>query len=177
MCEPASATAATTAATTASTTAATVTAYAAIASTLASAAGIYQQSQNAKKMSDFNVNLSKVKETDALSSGAAAEEKQRARVRQIEGSQIAQMGASGGVVGAGNFGDILDQTAKYGEMDALTIRSNALKQAWGLQTQSNADSLQGALAANQGGVNAVGTLLSAAPGVYKAGGKSGAGWW
>jgi phage gpG-like protein len=43
----------------------------------------------------------------------------RQHVRQVEGAQTAAMGASGGVVGAGSFGDILDQTAKFGELDAL----------------------------------------------------------
>jgi hypothetical protein len=172
MCEPVSGTAAV-----ASTTAASATAYAAIAGALISAAGMYQQGQNAQRMATYNADLTKVKAADALSTGAIAEEKQRAKVRQIEGAQVAQMGGSGGVIGEGNFGDILNQTATYGELDAQTIRSNAMKQAWGLQTQGNADTLQGALAANQGGVNAVGTLLSAAPQVYKAGGKNGAGWW
>jgi len=152
-------------------------AYAAIASALISAAGMYQQGQNTKKMNDYNADLARVKADDAISTGAIAEDKQRAKVRQIAGAQRAQMGASGAVIGEGNFGDILDQTATFGELDAQTIRSNALKQAWGLNTQANADNLQGALAANQGGVNAVGTLLSAAPNVYKAGGKNGAGWW
>jgi dienelactone hydrolase len=176
MCDFGASAAAGTAAT-ASTTAASVTAYAAIAGALVSAAGIYQQGQNAKKMSDYNADLTKVKADDALSAGAIAEDKQRAKVRQIQGAQTAQMGGSGGVIGEGNFGDILDQTSRFGELDALTTRSNALKAAWGLQTQANADTLQGALAANAGGVNAVGTLLSASPNIYKAGGKNGAGWW
>ena len=156
-------------------TAASVTAYAAIIGAMMSAAGMYQQGQNASKMADYNSDLTKVKAADALSDGAIAEDRQRQKVRQIEGAQTAAMGASGAVVGAGSFGDILDQTATYGELDALTIRSNAQKQAWGLNSQASADRLQGALAANQGGVNAVGTLLSASPGIYKQGQASS--WW
>lgn len=143
--------------------------------TAATVYGQVQQGKNAQDMANYNGDLAKVKAADALSAGAIAEDRMRQHVRQVEGAQTAAMGASGGVVGSGSFGDILDQTAKFGELDALTVRSNAYKQAWGFQTQENADRLQGALAANQGGVNAVGTLLSASPGLYKHG--QAAQWW
>lgn len=163
---------------------ATIMAVAAVAGAGMSAYGQYQQGQNAEKMANYNADLAEVKATDALSTGAIAEEKQRAQVRQIEGSQAAQMGASGGVVGAGSFGDILDQTAKFGELDSQTIRFNAAKQAWGFGTQAAADRLQGAIAAGNGRMGAMSTLLSSAPGIYKAGqmpgvngATSGAGWW
>lgn len=175
MCDFGASAAATTATTATASTAATMTAYAAIVGAMLSAAGMYQQGQNASKMANYNADLAKVKADDALSAGAIAEDRQRQKVRQIEGAQTAAMGASGAVVGSGSFGDILDQTATYGELDALTIRANAQKQAWGLNSQGSADRLQGALAANQGGVNAVGTLLSASPGVFKAG--QAASWW
>jgi hypothetical protein len=152
-----------------------LTAIAALAGVGTSVAGIYQQGQTQEKIADYNVDLAKVKTADALSAGAIAEDRQRARARQIEGAQIASMGSSGAVVGEGSFGSILDQTVVYGELDSQTVRANALKQAWGLNTQAQADNLQGAMASLQGKYSAASTLLSSAPSVYKSG--QAASWW
>ena len=46
------------------------------------------------------------------------------------------MGASGFKVDEGSFGDVLEQTAATGELDALTIRSNALREAWGHRVEA-----------------------------------------
>lgn len=146
-----------------------------VASAGMAAYGQYQQGQSAEKMANYNAEVSRVKAADALSTGAIAEERTRAQVRQIKGAQIAAMGASGGEVGAGSFGEILDQTTRFGELDALTVRANALKTAYGFNTQAEADSLQGAMLASQGRFNAAGSLLKSAPDIYSKG--KAADWW
>lgn len=160
--------------------AASLTAVAAIAGASMSAYGLYQQGQQQKALDSYNADLAHVQETDALRQGAVAEERQRQKVRQIMGSQTAAMGASGGVVGSGSFGNILDQTATFGEQDAQQIRTNALRSAWGFGSQATADNYMGNVAASNGIYGAAGNLLNDAPSIYKAGGPTklgGAGWW
>ena len=60
-------------------------------------------------------------------------------------------------------------------MDALTIRANAARRAYGLQAQGSADRLEGAMAASRARTQGYTTLLSAAGDVYKGGQASG--WW
>ena len=145
-----------------------------------SAYGLYQQGQQQKALNNYNADLAHVQETDSLRQGAVAEERQRQKVRQILGAQSAAMGASGGVAGSGSYGNVLDQTATFGEQDAQQIRTNALRSAWGFGSQSTVDNYQGSIAASNGMYGAAGTLLNAAPSIYKAGGPTklgGAGWW
>ena len=156
---------------------ATVAAWSAIAGTGLMAYGQYRQGQTAQKMANYNADVARVKAADAISAGAIAEQQQRNKTRQILGAQTAAMAASGSVIGSGTNADILDQTVKYGELDAQTIRTNAWKAAFGLETQARADNLQGALAASAGQNRAFTTLISSAPDIYKAGGKNGLGWW
>ena len=152
-----------------------IAAIAALAGTGMSAYGLYQQGQNAQDMAEYNAKVSQIKAEEAINVGAVEEERHRAKVRQMIGTQAAQMGASGTAVGEGSSGDILEQTSKYGELDAQTIRANAMKRAWGLETQAAADQFEGANAAAMGKTKALGTLLSSSGDIYKAG--KAADWW
>ncbi len=60
--------------------------------------------------------------------------KTRGQVGAIEASQA----ASNITVGSGSAVDVRSSAAEMGELDALTIRSNAEKQAYGYQTQAAA---------------------------------------
>lgn len=145
-------------------------------SALVSAGAAYQQGQNQQEIYDYNADVAKAKADDTVREGVIAEDAHRAKVRQIEGAQRAAMGASGGAMDAGTtFGDLQDQTTKFGELDALTIRSNALKAAWGLRTQAAADQFSGSAAAQMGALQATGSLLSGAAGIYKRGADND--WW
>ncbi len=62
-----------------------------------------------------------------------------------------------------------------GELDAQTIRTNALSQAWGLETEGISQSMTSKMASKAAGMGAVGSLLSMAPKAYSAGQTSG--WW
>jgi hypothetical protein len=131
--------------------------------------GQIQKGKAESDMADYNANVATQRSNEALQMGSIAEEQQRNKVRQVEGQQTAAMGASGAVAGSGSFGDVLDQTTKFGEFDALTIRSNAMKQAWGLQTQAVGDQLMGSYAKQGGAIGAVGSLLSGSVNAYGVG--------
>lgn len=141
----------------------------ALAGTAVSAYGAYQQGQTQKKIANYNAKVGELNADDAIQRGAISAEQQRARVRQIEGTQRALMGASGAEVGTGTLGKVLEQTATMGELDARQIEVNAQREAWGLRTQGALGRVEGEAAAQAGSLNAFGSLLtggSQAYGIY-----------
>lgn len=111
----------------------------------------------------------------ANEAGSIAEQSHRGKVQKIIGSQTAAAGASGADVASGSFGDVMDETAVFGEMDAQTIRMNALRESWGLKTQAQGLRYQGKAAKAQGMSNALGTALTGFGSAY--GMKTQAGGW
>lgn len=72
---------------------------------------------------------------DALQRGEIAEKQHRLRVGQLAGRQRVALAANGVVVDQGSALDILGDTRELGELDALTIRSNAEREAYGYRVQ------------------------------------------
>ena len=96
---------------------------------------------------------------------AESEQKTRAQVGAIKAAQA----ANGTDVNSGTNVDVRSSAAAQGELNALTIRSNAARTAYGYQTQSqsyqtqsNLDNSQASNAAISGGINGASTLLSGA---------------
>lgn len=67
---------------------------------------------------------------DALKRGEIAEEQRRAKTRIQIGAQRAALASMGADINDGSSLDIIGDTAEVGEMDALTIRSNAAREAY-----------------------------------------------
>lgn len=72
---------------------------------------------------------------DAILRGQAAEQKQRDLTAQRIGTQTAALAAQGTDL-EGSPTDILGDTARAGEQDALTIRTNAAREAWAHEIQA-----------------------------------------
>ena len=107
-----------------------------------SAYGKYREMQAAKARSKYEAGVSKrnagvaeMQAQDALKRGQAAEELQRKKTALIIGQQRAGFAGQGTEVGYGSPLDILGDTASAGELDALTIRTNAEREAWGYRNQ------------------------------------------
>ena len=107
-----------------------------IGSTVASMLGGADQQENAAVLGRNNAKVLDTKAEDALKRGAVNETTQRQKAAGILGTQRVAMGASGFKVDEGSFGDVLEQTAATGELDALTIRSNAMREAWGHRVEA-----------------------------------------
>ncbi|QND53459.1 hypothetical protein HB779_17360 [Phyllobacterium sp. 628] len=108
-----------------------------IGSTLLGAAGQMQQAQASASASkynaqvaDMNAQLSDRRAKDALERGAQEEQKKRQEVARINGAQTAAMAANGVDLTFGSPLDTLVDTATLGELDALTIRTNANREAY-----------------------------------------------
>jgi hypothetical protein len=63
--------------------------------------------------------------------------------------------------------DLLGDTAQIGEEDALTIRNNAAREAWGYRNQANEASRWGANQLNNSRGAGIGTLLTAGSKAYQ----------
>ena len=115
-----------------------------VASMAFGALGAVQQSQATKASMEYqsavaknNATISEWQAKDALERGKTAEEQQRLRTRQLKGSQTAKLAANGIDISEGSALNILSDTDWMGEQDALTIRNNANREAWGNRVQAD----------------------------------------
>lgn len=131
-----------------------------------SAYGQQQQGKAQQAIMNYNAGMQEVAADQAVQKGAAAADVQRAKVRQIIGTQRALMGASGVDIGTGTTGQVLDQTAGMGEQDARQIERNAQLEAWGLRSGAAGQRFQGDSAATAGLYGAMGTLLTGSANAY-----------
>lgn len=126
------------------------------------------------QVSDMNAKVADQNARDALERGKIEEQQKRQEVAMLTGRQKAAMGANGVDIGFGSPLDTLVDTAMLGEIDALTIRSNAAREAYGYNVQGangRADaalSRSSAKGAKKGGyLSAFGTVLGGAGDVMK----------
>jgi hypothetical protein len=155
--------------------------YASLASSVLGGAmqmyGQYQQGQAAGAAGEYqaavarnNAIMAERQAADALARGDAAEKQQRLRVQGMLGKQKSALAGAGVQLDEGSSGlDILGDTAAYGELDALTIRSNAEREAWGYraqagnyEAQARLNQMQGENSQMAGMIGAGSTLLTSA---------------
>jgi hypothetical protein len=84
--------------------------------------------------------------TDAIARGHEAELRSREGTRQLTGSQRASYAAQGLSLDTGSPADVVTGDRALGELDALTIRNNARREAYGYSTQAAQFRQQGAMA-------------------------------
>lgn len=90
------------------------------------------------KVQENNALISDAQSTDATVRGEQVVTIQRQMVKGVIGTQRAAIAASGVDVNSGSSVDVQADTAYTGELDAMTIRANAAREAWGYQvTDSN----------------------------------------
>jgi len=95
-----------------------------------------------------------------IAAGQVEEQQYRYGVADLKGKQKTSFAASGVDISSGSPVDILSDTAAIGELDALTIRSNAATEASNIRQIGSNERLQGKLAKRQSRGQAAGTLLT-----------------
>lgn len=120
----------------------------------------YQQAKANKLVAESNRRIAEMKARDALKRGHETEARSRQSNRKTIGSQRAALAAQGIRVDYGSAADIQTETANIGELDALTIKNNALREAFGYTTQGQDASMQGRLAYQSGITQSMDTLLT-----------------
>lgn len=86
-------------------------------------------------LADSNAALADLQARDAIERGAEQESNFRMGVRGMVGKQRAQLAGGNIDVSYGSAVDLQADTAYMGELDSLTIRNNAAREAWGFKTQ------------------------------------------
>lgn len=95
-----------------------------------------EASESQAELSDFNAQVADLQAKDAIARGQDEEQRFRAKVRGTIGAQRADFAAGNINVAYGSAVDVQADTAFLGELDALTIRTNAAREAWGYEVQS-----------------------------------------
>lgn len=147
---------------------------------LAGAIGSYKQGQFAKTIGAYDEAMTNLQVNNMNQLGVNAENTGIVQRNQLEGSQRAQMGASGAEVDSGTYGNVLTQTAQFGTLNALIQKYHYLNAAWGLQVQGQQEGVQAEMEQNTSVGQAAGTLLTGASTAYGIGTNYGrnafAGW-
>lgn len=119
------------------------------------------------KVADANARTADLNAVDAVERGYVDETNHRKAVKGFIGKQRASLAAQGQDLSTGSAVELQEDAAREGEKDALTVRSNAAREAWGYKMTGwnnrnlAADQRVRAKIAKQGGKNAaVQTILT-----------------
>lgn len=135
--------------------------------------GAIQQSRAQAASAGYNAKIAsenaKIATQNAGFVGAEGEQNVAAesqKTRAVEGAIIANQGASGVNVNTGSNVDVRESAAKVGMLNALNVRSQAARAAYGYQTQAFSDLAQSKLLRSEqksditgGYINAGATIL------------------
>lgn len=119
-------------------------------SAISSVAGAYSQYSAYKakgaydeSVANTNAKISGLQADETLRAGSIAASKKNLETRQVAGAVRAAGGASGVDVSSGSTAATRISSDFAGNIDELTIRNNAARQAWGFKTQALTDTFQG----------------------------------
>ena len=127
------------------------------------------------RVNEINAQFAEDQALDAERRGRDDEEQLRLRIRQAIGTARAGYAGQGVDVSVGSAADAQAGIAYQGEKDAITIRNNAAREAWGYRVQGWNYKTQAKLDKYKGYAGAVSTVLGAAGNYYsiKGGGSKG----
>ncbi len=136
----------------------------------------YQYRAN-ERIAEVNSRIAEMQARDALKRGHETEARSRQGTKKLRGSQRASIAAQGIRTDFGSAQDIQQETEDIGELDALTIRNNAAREAFDYRSQGGDFTMQaleagtrGRMASSTGAFGATQTLLTGgirALGYYK----------
>jgi hypothetical protein len=127
----------------------------------------YMQSQALRAQGDYemsvarmNQRLSEFNAQDAINRGAEAEGAQKRKTELLKGRQKTLLAAQGIDINSGSAAAILNETETMGQMDQLTIRNNAWREAFGFKIQGQNYGMQGQMAGAAANNMARNTLIT-----------------
>lgn len=140
-----------------------------------SAYGQYQSGRAARSTANFNASIEDMQADDAISRGLVAEREQRKQTRGLIGAQRAAYAGQGVALDEGTPLAVQSETAGMGELDALRIKNNAAREAWGYRVGAANSRLSGKYAARAANTQAIATLATTGSSAYS-GYRQGTGW-
>lgn len=118
-----------------------------------------QQGAFQEAMAEQNAAYKEAAAQDAEKRGAVDADRYRRQVGQLIGEQRTGFAANGIDVNSGTAAEIQDDTAAFGEFDALTIANNAAREAWGYRVGAQNDLMNGRMAQSNARSAATGSIL------------------
>jgi hypothetical protein len=91
------------------------------------------------QMQERNAKLADAQAQDALKRGEQDANTMRTRARSVMGQQKSALSSSGVDITSGTAQDLFSSSINTGEQDAMKVKANAAKEAWGYQMQSQND--------------------------------------
>lgn len=134
-------------------------------SNVVGAVSSYENGKYMDKVAKVNAGISMRASRDAVKRGNIDADEQRQETGQLIGAQRTAFASNGVDVNTGSAGQVQNDTAALGELDALTLVNNAAREAYGYKVQAMDQRQQGKLAKYQGKMDAIGSILG---GVEKA---------
>lgn len=128
-----------------------------------SASAQKQSGKSQQAVANYNAEIGNLRADDAIARGSGEETKHRLNTKRLIGSQRAAFAASGVDISDmdSTAANVFADTAALSEIDALTIRSNAAREAWGYRQVAKNDTALGVIAKTEGDNKAIGTLINA----------------
>lgn len=133
---------------------------ASLVSGVVSGVSSYQSGKSQKAVAEYNAQQFEMQALDARARGAQEANLKRMEVKRTLAKQNAQLAAAGVDTSIGSSLTLSGDTAWAGELDARTIEVNALRQAYGFQSQSVGSRLQGRAAMRNARGESYGSLLA-----------------
>lgn len=107
-----------------------------IGGAFAQSSAIKQQAEFQKQSLEFNMKLADIKGAEAERIGQEEAEFVKMRGDQIIGTQRATMAAQGIELDSGTALALQEETARMAEQDAIRIKNNAAREAWGYKVEA-----------------------------------------
>ena len=144
--------------------------------------GSYYSAQNTKSnlqlqanLADTNAQIAELGAQSALAQGAKEEQRSRLQTTALKKSQRVAMAANGVDLGQGSAAEILTSTDLMGDIDANTIKANAVRNAWGYRTQATNYQNQGAM--NRASASSISPVGGAVSSLLGSAGSVGQSWY
>jgi len=101
--------------------------------------GMQEKKELKQQAKDLQENAARLRRTawDARRRGAYESDLQRIKTQQDIGTQRTAQAANGGEINTDTNAMIQQDTAQFGELDALTIANNAAREAYGYEVQAD----------------------------------------
>lgn len=129
--------------------------------------GDYSAGQAKGKLNDLNARIADEQAKSEMASGSYNANLVRQKGAKVMGQQIASIGANN-LQQTGTNLNVVADTARANEADALQVQNNALRRAWGFEVQGVSDRFQGGIARQQGILSGIGDVVGGASSIYGA---------
>jgi hypothetical protein len=132
---------------------------------LLAGASSFAASRTQAAIANNNAKILQVQANQSRMAGQTAESQHRTQVSQLIGEQTAAQAANGVDINSASSSAVRDSTRTMGDFDALTIRYNAAKQAWGQDTEALNQKNTAAQSKRAGTMALLGSFIGAASSV------------